>query len=64
MKCSAFLRILKKDGWYIERIKGSHYRMWHPIKKGVIVFPNHGSKELGKGLEHKLRAIAQIESKE
>jgi len=32
----------------------------HPVKPGQVVFPNHGSKELGKGLELKLRKQAGI----
>jgi mRNA interferase HicA len=34
--------------------------MEHPVKPGQVVFPNHGSKELGKGLELKLRKQAGI----
>ena len=60
MKSSKFLQILKKDGWYVVSQKGSHMKMRHPIKSGTIIFPNHGSSELGKGLEMKLRKDAQI----
>ncbi len=60
MKCSKFFQILKRDGWYIVSQNGSHIKMNHPIKKGTIVFPNHGSSELGKGLEMKLRKDAQL----
>ena len=28
--------------------------MIHKTKKGVIIFPNHRSQEVGKGLEKKL----------
>ncbi|WKN31344.1 type II toxin-antitoxin system HicA family toxin [Porifericola rhodea] len=24
--------------------------MKHPTKEGIIIFPNHGSQEMGKGL--------------
>lgn len=60
MKSSAFLRILKRDGWYVISQKGSHVKMKHPVKKGIIIFPNHGSQELGKGLEMKLRKLAKL----
>ena len=60
MKSSDFLRILKKDGWFIISQKGSHIKMKHPTKEGTIIFPNHGSDELGKGLEMKLRRDAQL----
>lgn len=28
--------------------------MQHDTKKGTIIFPNHGSQEMGKGLEKKI----------
>jgi predicted RNA binding protein YcfA (HicA-like mRNA interferase family) len=34
--------------------------MQHPIKKGQIVCPNHGSQEIGKGLEKKIKKDAGI----
>lgn len=34
--------------------------MKHPTKPGIIVFPNHGSQELGKGLERKILKDAGI----
>jgi len=60
MKCSEALRILKKDGWYVVSQKGSHIKLIHPSKKGSIVFPDHGSAELGKGLQKKLFKQAGI----
>jgi len=60
MKCSEALRILKKDGWYPVSQKGSHIMLLHDIKKGIIIFPNHGSQEIGKGLEKKLFKQAGI----
>lgn len=60
MKCSEALRILMQDGWYILSQKGSHIKLRHDTKPGIIVFPNHGSAELGKGLEKKLFKQAGI----
>ena len=34
--------------------------MRHATKKGMIIFPNHGSSEVGKGLERKLLKQAGI----
>lgn len=42
---------------------GSHMKLKHPTKNGIVIFPNHGSDELGKGLEMKLRKDAQINKK-
>ena len=63
MKCSEALRILEDDGWYSVSQKGSHIKMKHDEKIGVIIFPNHGSKDLGKGLEKSLFKKAGISNK-
>jgi mRNA interferase HicA len=60
MKCSELLRILKRDGWYQVSQSGSHIKLMHETKKGIIIFPNHGSQELGKGLEIKIRKYADL----
>jgi mRNA interferase HicA len=60
MKCSEFYRILLNDGWYPVSQKGSHVKMKHDKKPGILVFPNHGSQEMGKGLENKLRKDAEL----
>lgn len=54
MKCSELLRILKKDGWYPISQKGSHIKLIHALKPGTIVFPDHGSQEVGKGMENRI----------
>jgi len=54
VKYSELLRVLKKDGWYIIRQRGSHVLMQHPKKKGLLSIPYHASKEVKKGL---LRSI-------
>ncbi|WP_445382964.1 type II toxin-antitoxin system HicA family toxin [Robiginitalea sp. IMCC43444] len=60
MKCSQALSILKKHGWEVVSQKGSHVKLRHPQRKGMIIFPNHGSRELGKGLLNKLFKQAGI----
>jgi len=60
MKSSELFRILKKDGWYPLSQKGSHVKLKHDLKPGIIIFPNHGSQEVGKGLENKILRDAGI----
>jgi predicted RNA binding protein YcfA (HicA-like mRNA interferase family) len=52
MKCSELKRKLMRAGWQILRQgKGSHLIMIHKERPGTeIVFPDHGSAEMGKGL--------------
>ncbi|HKK81410.1 MAG TPA: type II toxin-antitoxin system HicA family toxin [Prolixibacteraceae bacterium] len=54
MKSSELYKLLIKNGWYPISQKGSHVKMRHDIKEGTIIYPNHGSQEVGKGLEQKL----------
>lgn len=60
MKCAELLRQLLKAGWRIESQRGSHIKLIHPRNKGIIIFPDHGSKELGRGLERKIKKQAGL----
>ena len=60
MKCSELYRVLIRDGWYPISQSGSHIKMRHKTKDGIIIFPNHGSQEIGKGLENKIKKDADL----
>ena len=60
MKCSELLRLLLQDGWFVVSARGSHLKMKHSSRSGIIVFPDHGAKEMGKGLEKKIRKDAGL----
>lgn len=60
MKSSELYRLLTKYGWYAVSQSGSHIKMRHKEKLRVIIFPNHGSAEVGKGLQKKLLKEAGI----
>ena len=62
MKYSELLRILKKDGWIQISQKGSHIKLRHKEKPGVLIFPNHGSREMGKGMENNIRKDAGLKN--
>jgi mRNA interferase HicA len=60
MKCSDLLRELKKAGIEVERQgKGSHIIL---IRQdgSQFSFPFHGSDEMGKGLESKIKKWAGL----
>ena len=60
MKCSEFIRLLMNKGWYVVSQKGSHLKMKHPSIEGIIIVPNHGSNEIGKGLVAKISKVAGL----
>ncbi|MEI9917567.1 MAG: type II toxin-antitoxin system HicA family toxin [Bacteroidota bacterium] len=62
MKASELLQLLRRAGWEVERQRGSHMKLTHPQRADFIIFPYHGSKELGKGLEKKIRKQAALPS--
>lgn len=58
MKSSEFHRLVRKNGWIHISTEGSH-RMYEKAGRKVPV-PFHGTKELGKGLEMKIRKEMKI----
>jgi len=58
MKSSELLRLIKKAGWVEVRQSGSHIILEKDGKQ--IVFPNHGSKEVAKGLEKAIKKQAGL----
>lgn len=60
MKSSELVRLLKKERLVCCKAKGSHMVLEHPIKPGQIICPYHGSHEVGKGLEKKIKKDAGI----
>lgn len=46
MKFQIATKILKNNGWVLDRIKGSHHHFRHPRIKGLVTVPFHGSNDL------------------
>ena len=60
MKCSNLLRLLNRSGIKVERQgKGSHIILTRE-DGSQFSFPDHGSGEMGKGLEMKIRKWAGL----
>lgn len=43
------LRILAEDGWYLDRIRGSHRQYKHPTKPGTVTVAGRESADLAQG---------------
>lgn len=39
------IKLIKKDGWYLVRIVGSHHHFKHPSKKGIVTV-KHPDKDI------------------
>ena len=59
MKSAALIKLLVKDGWTLDRVRGSHHVFKHPAKSGPVVVPDP-KKELGKGLVAAIRKKAGV----
>lgn len=60
MNSADIVRQLKRGGWVLRGVKGSHHIYTHPDKPGHISVP-HPKKDLGIGLVHKLLKQAGLE---
>ncbi len=59
-----FCKILKRKGWKLVRISGSHYIYTKKGKKERISVPVHKNKTLKMGLLKYLMKIAEIKENE
>ena len=56
---SDLIRELRRAGWHLDRVKGSHHVFVHPVLGGIVVVP-HPCKNLGPGLVHAIRQQARL----
>ncbi len=59
MRGRELVKLLEKHGWVLDRISGSHHIMVKEEKRPIPI-PVHGSKDLGKGILHKILKEAEI----
>jgi predicted RNA binding protein YcfA (HicA-like mRNA interferase family) len=45
-KVIEILRMLKKDGWYLDRTKGDHRQFKHSTKKGTVTVRGKLSEDI------------------
>jgi len=60
MKSSELHQLILRNGWSMIRSSGSHY-IYQKDNKHYPV-PYHGSKEVGKGIEKKIRKEMKLKS--
>jgi len=56
---SDLIRELRRAGWQLNRVRGSHHVFVHSGLGGVVVVP-HPRKNLGPGLVHAIRQQARL----
>ena len=52
--------MIKEDGWYLDRTKGSHHQYKHPTKTGVVTIAGHHNDHLAPGTLNSVLKQAQL----
>lgn len=42
MKYRDVVKLIRADGWFVERVSGSHVQYRHPRKSGTVTVPSGG----------------------
>lgn len=50
MNCIDVIKIVKRHGWVLNRVKGSHYHFKNSAVEGLITIPFHRKKSLHPGI--------------
>jgi predicted RNA binding protein YcfA (HicA-like mRNA interferase family) len=48
MTSTEVIRVLKRDGWALVRVRGSHHHFAHSTKPGIVTVP-HPTKDIPIG---------------
>ncbi len=59
-KVRDIVKILKKHGWRLDYIEGSHHHYTHPTIPDKVSVPGTRNKDLGVGLWQRIMKQAQI----
>ncbi|WP_017295744.1 type II toxin-antitoxin system HicA family toxin [Geminocystis herdmanii] len=61
MKVREVIKRLKADGWYEDRMRGSHRVLKHPNKSGIVVIPGNFGDDVAIGTLKSIWKQAQLE---
>ncbi|MCE5200387.1 MAG: type II toxin-antitoxin system HicA family toxin [Armatimonadota bacterium] len=64
MKVRDLIRQLERDGWYIDRTRGSHRQFKHPNKPGLVTVHGHPADDVPVGTLHNIYKQAQMGDKQ
>lgn len=54
MKVKEVISIIRADGWYLDRIRGSHRQFRHLSKSGTVTVPGKLSLDLAPATYHSI----------
>ena len=62
MKVREVIKLIEADGWRFARQAASHKIYKHPVKKGIVVIPEHGG-DIPKGTLNAILKQAGLKEK-
>ena len=63
MKIREVLDWLRRDGWVVVRVKGSHRQLRHPMKSGLVTVAGHPNDDLAPGTLRSILRQADLEER-
>ena len=49
MKVRDMIRVIERDGWYLDRTRGSHRQYKHPVRPGLVTVAGKPGDDLATG---------------
>jgi predicted RNA binding protein YcfA (HicA-like mRNA interferase family) len=49
VKVRELIKIIRDDGWFLVRTKGSHRQFKHPSKKGLVTISGNAGDDIAPG---------------
>ena len=60
MKVREIIRLIEKDGWSLDRTRGSHRQYKHPAKRGLVTVPGKPNDDLAPGTQNSILKQAEL----
>jgi len=60
MKIHEVIRLLERDGWYLQETRGSHRQFKHPVKAGRVTVAGKAADDLAPGTLNSILKQAQL----
>ncbi|WP_201555279.1 type II toxin-antitoxin system HicA family toxin [Psychrobacter immobilis] len=60
MKARDVIKCIKRHGWSLKRVRGSHNHFMHSKMNGLVTVPFHGSKDLHPNIVNSISKMTGI----
>ena len=60
MKVREIIKLIERDGWYLDRTRGSHRQYKHPMKSGLVTVAGKPGDDLAPGTQNSILKQSQL----